>query len=246
MRVYSFLFCFFLGVPIIVCGQDIITWGHKPFPTVEKVPIKDTTYRSISPIWFTPCAVEEINGLALGAFGENVKNGYDLRDSLTINGLNFEILFLLGFMDRDSPDSLQSFLKYFKNRSKLVIKGVNLSLINSSHPKKVEGVSIVGLGSELTVLNGVTIAGATNSVYLMNGVSIGGYNFANIGNGLQLGIYNQSVDYRGVELGLYNQSKDFRGVQIGIVNQCDHCRGIQIGLININGGRVLPFFNWRF
>ncbi len=52
----------------------------------------DDTYDKKNIFWYTPCKVEEINGIALGLHAKNIKNRiFNERDSLIIRGVNFEI-----------------------------------------------------------------------------------------------------------------------------------------------------------
>ena len=186
----------------------------------------DDTYDKRNIFWFTPCNVEEVNGLALGLFTENIKNDpYNEKDSLKVNGLNLEIsimrLAALPAMHYSGPfpDSLEFYDEYIRKNLELKINGVNISLFGTINEAKINGLNIGGLNTVVDHINGLSISGLNNFSYIMNGVTIAA---------------------------IRNRATKGKGVQIGLFNKCNDLRGFQIGLWNTNGKRSLPFINWQF
>ncbi len=186
----------------------------------------DNTYDRRNIFWFTPCSVEEINGLALGLFTENIKNDpYNEKDSLKINGLNLEIS-IMRFASLPSmgysgpfPDSLEFYDEYISRNIELRINGINISLFGTINEAKISGLNIGGLNTVVDHINGLSLSGLNNFSYIMNGLTVAG---------------------------IRNRATKGRGVQIGLFNRCTDLRGFQIGLWNRNGKRTLPFINWQF
>lgn len=186
----------------------------------------DFTYDRRYPIWFTPCKVELINGIAVGLFTENIKNDpYLEKDSLQINGLNLEITLMrlasLGYMEFSGPypDSLDFYSNYVQNNIELIINGVNISLFGTINEAIINGVNLAGLNTVVDKMNGFSISGLNNFSYIMNGMTVALFR---------------------------NRATKGKGVQIGLFNKCNDFRGFQIGIWNINGKRSLPFINWQF
>lgn len=186
----------------------------------------DNTYDIKNGIWFTPCKVEEINGLALGVYTKNTKNyGYNVRDSLIIRGLclqinPFSIFFALhSKFTAPYPDSLDFYRMYASKDWQVKMKGVHISLITNINEMQIKGVNIAGFSTVVDEINGVTISGINNFAYLLNGVSIAA---------------------------LRNRATLAKGVQIGLFNKATDLRGFQFGLWNVNAKRSLPFINWQF
>ena len=177
-------------------------------------------------MWFIPNEVEEINGIAVGAWAENFKNDeINERDSLLINGLNIEvnplILFSLvpGVWYHSFPDSIEYYNLTVKNYYSTTKNGVNLSILGSFGSERINGVNIAGINNVVDKICGVSITGINNFAYITKGLSISL-------------IRNRSTLTRGVQLGLFNKTMDLRGFQIGLWNK--------------NGKRSLPIINWQF
>ncbi|MCC6372170.1 MAG: hypothetical protein IT236_14295 [Bacteroidia bacterium] len=186
----------------------------------------DDSYNKKNVFWFTPCKVEEINGLALGLHAKNIKNElFNERDSLIIRGLNLEINPFAIFsllnprLNGPYPDSLNLYNENFKKDWQVKIYGMNLSLVNTINEMRIKGFNLTGLLTVVDEIHGVSISGINNFSYILNGVSIAG---------------------------LRNRATFARGVQIGLFNKSTELRGFQIGLWNVNGRRSLPFINWQF
>jgi len=186
----------------------------------------DHTYHKRFILWYTPCEVEEINGISIGFHPKNYKNQmFNERDSLIISGLNLEInpwaifsLFNPSF-NGPFPDSLDLYNEQINKDWQVKINGVNISLINTINEMRIKGFNLTGLLTVVDEIHGVTISGINNFSYIMNGVSIAG---------------------------LRNRATFAKGVQIGLFNKSTELRGFQIGLWNINGRRSLPLINWQF
>jgi hypothetical protein len=192
--------------------------------------ISDSSYSRKWVIWYTPCKVEEINGVALsfGFVTENIKNSSPiLRDSLLIRGLNLQInplsvilipyFLLIPNMDGEAPTSI-SFYDDKKHLWRTKIHGINMG-INTLESLRISGLNITGAITLVDELHGISISGISNFSYIMNGLSIAG---------------------------IRNRATRANGVQIGIYNKATSLRGIQIGLWNVNPKRKLPFLNWQF
>lgn len=186
----------------------------------------DNTYDKKNFIWFTPCNVEEINGIAIGLYTKNIKNReFNERDSLIVRGLSLEInpfsilAILFTSFDGPYPDSINIYYEKIKNDWEVKINGVNISLVNTINEMEIRGFNFTPLVTVIDEVHGVTISGLNNFCYILNGVSIAGLrNRATIAKGLQIGLFNKSTDMR----------------------------GIQIGLWNTNAKRSLPLINWQF
>ena len=186
----------------------------------------DETYDRRYVFWFTPCMVEEINGIALGFRAKNIKNElYNERDSLVIRGLNLEInpfaIFSLfsAQLSGPYPDSINTYNEIIKKDWQVKVHGLNISLLTTINEMRIRGINLTGLISVVDEIHGVSISGINNFSYIMNGLSIAG-------------IRNRATIARGVQIGLFNKSTELRG--------------FQFGLWNINGRRSLPFINWQF
>jgi len=186
----------------------------------------DSTYNTRNVFWFTPCKVEEINGIALGFHAKNNKNEmFNERDSLIIRGLNLEInpfaIFALLNPQLTGPyaDSIDFYNEYIKKDWQVKVFGVNLSLMTTINEMEIRGLNLTGLFTVVDEIHGITISGLNNFSYKMNGISIAG-------------IRNRATFAKGIQIGLFNKSNDLRG--------------FQFGLWNINGRRSLPFINWQF
>ncbi len=187
---------------------------------------EDSTYRKGYGIWFTPCSVEKINGLAIGFKAINLKNkDNSLKDSLQINGVSLEI-FPVDWFDfaEDSwigrfPDSVNFYRSYVKEKTETKIKGISCGLIRSNGCREISGLNIAGIYSTAIAVRGVSLSGLSNFAYEFNGLSVAS---------------------------IVNRATIAKGVQIGLVNKAADLRGVQIGLWNINGRRSLPFINWQF
>ena len=186
----------------------------------------DRSYDVRNVIWFTPCTVEKINGLAVGLLPSNIKNdSYNEKDSLTINGLNlhadiFSMYSLLFNPQIEGPyaDSIEFYEEYLKKDIETTINGVNISLGRHVNEAKINGVNLVALMTIVDEIDGLSISGISNFAYKINGLTIAPY----------------------------NRSTSIKGVQIGLFNKATNLQGIQIGLWNVNGKRSLPFINWQF
>lgn len=192
-------------------------------PDREKI---DTTYDVRNVMWYTPCDVEKINGLAIGLHPENMKNsGYNEKDSLTINGLNLHVnpfaIFLILSPHFVGPysDSIEYYDQHLKKDIETTVNGVNISLVNTINETALNGLNITSLITLVDEIEGCTISGISNFAYYFKGVSIATF-------------YNHATKATGVQIGLVNKSKDLRG--------------LQLGLWNINGRRSLPFINLQF
>lgn len=190
----------------------------------------DLTYDVRNGVWFTPCRVEKINGVAIGINTENIKNDrYNEKDSLVVNGLNllinpFEIFMLLypqmyTHLIGPYPDSLEFYTQYLEKDIETHINGVNISLVLTSQEATIKGLNITGAITTVDEIDGVSISGLMNFAYLANGVSLATF---------------------------YNRATVAKGVQIGLVNKATSLRGVQLGLWNTNGKRSLAFINWQF
>lgn len=189
-------------------------------------PKKDTTYTVRNFIWYTPNAVEKINGVALGIYADNMKNDFfDERDSLKINGLNLELnpFGFIALMDphliAPFPDSIEYYNKFIRRDIGTIINGVSISGFFIAHEGKVQGANFTGGYSMFYEIHGLSISGISNFSYKFNGVSVAA---------------------------LYNRATEAKGLQIGLYNKSTNMRGVQIGLWNTNGRRSLPFINWQF
>jgi hypothetical protein len=186
----------------------------------------DDTYDKKNVFWFTPCKVEEINGIALGLHAKNIKNQmFNERDSLIIRGLNLEINPFAIFslmnpqLNGPYPDSINIYNENIKKDWQVKIHGVNISLVTTINEMRIKGFTLTGLITVVDEIHGVTISGINNFSYIMNGVSIAG-------------LRNRATFAKGLQIGLFNKSTDLRG--------------FQFGLWNINGRRSLPLINWQF
>lgn len=199
----------------------------------------DTTYNKKNFFWFTPCRVEEINGVAIGVLAENIKNDtFNKRDSLIIRGLNIDINMIFGVLglvfsleESRFDDSIAHYEEKLKKNWRVKIYGLNIGFTNVIDA--MHGLNIVGTMTSIAEVHGVTISGVNNFTYIMNGVSIATLrNVTNIA--------------KGVQIGTFNKAHNMKGVQIGLFNKCTNLRGFQFGLWNVNGKRSLPFINWQF
>jgi hypothetical protein len=185
----------------------------------------DNTFDVRNVFWFTPCNVEEINGIALGLLPENVKNlHYGERAYLTINGLNlhlnpFAIMSIFNPQFQGPfPDSISYYEEHLQKEIETQINGLNVSLVNNVNETKLSGVNIAGAITVNDEIDGVTVSGISNFAYKLKGVSIAPVNLTTEGRGVQLGLFNKATDFRGIQIGLWNK----------------------------NAKRSLPFINWQF
>ena len=187
----------------------------------------DTTYDVKNVFWFTPCKVENINGLAFGVFSENIKNDhYYEKDSLTINGLNLEVnpfsimsMLMYPAFIGPYPDSIEFYHEILKKDIETKINGININPINTINESEINGLNITGLITLVDEINGFSFSGISAFSYSLKGIGIAG---------------------------IYNRATIAKGLQIGLVNKSVNSKGIQIGLWNTNGKRSLPFINWQF
>lgn len=186
----------------------------------------DDSYDKRFVFWFTPCRVEEINGLALGLHPKNLKNQqFNERDSLLIRGINLEInpfsIFSLTHPNLHGPfpDSLAFYEENLKSKWEVKLSGLHISAITTINEMHIKGFNLTGAITVVDELHGISISGLSSFSYLMHGLSIAG-------------LYNRAAFAKGVQIGLYNKAADLRG--------------FQIGLWNVNGRRSLPFINWQF
>ncbi len=223
-------------------GQTYFYHGRVPKPGTSGV---DTTYRVRNIAWFTPNRVEKINGLAIGVYPANIKNdGFNGIDSLTINGLNIELMPFVGFLLLIAEAGVNEDLDHFTyehvllekkaERSTLKMNGLSIGASGLGRSNAIIcGVNLAGLYTSAKEIHGVSASGVFCSTYLMNGISLAGLlNTVGKGNGLQIGAFNRAVQINGIQIGLYNQAKKIRGLQIGLWND--------------NGRFSLPFINFRW
>lgn len=183
-------------------------------------------YKKKNIAWFTPNSVDEINGLALGAWAESMK-GDDIneRDSLKVNGINLEInpimLFVLirGAWNAGYPDSLGYYHTAIENNYSTTLNGINVGVLATVGNYRVRGISVGGITTVVDQMSGICITGFNN--------------FAYVADGLQFSL-------------IRNRATVARGIQVGIYNKATRLRGIQLGLWNVNERRSLPFINWQF
>jgi hypothetical protein len=184
--------------------------------------LKVDAVRNKKIIAFIPSKVDEINGLAIGVWAQNLKTE---KDSLKIKGINLEVnpLCFFGYISGNvSIDDIADDAAFYQKRKNGLtdIDGLNVSIpgfFNTS--SRINGFSLTPFTICAGEINGVSISGITNCSYNLNGVSI---------------------------CGIYNSSNAVRGVQIGLFNKAKKLHGIQIGLWNKNNKRSLPFINWQF
>lgn len=177
---------------------------------------RDTTYTVRNYIWYTPNAVEKINGIALGLFAENIKNDfYEEKDSLKINGLNIEVnpFGFLALMEpqftRPYPDSIEYYNNNLKKDVSTKINGVSISAFFIANEAKVHGANFSGGITLLDEIHGLSISGISNFAYKFNGVSIAGlHNRATVAKGLQVSLFNKTTKLRGLQIGLWNKNGD--------------------------------------
>lgn len=186
----------------------------------------DDTYDRKNVFWFTPCRVEEINGIALGLHTKNTKNdAFNERDSLVVRGLALEInpFAIFGLLSPQLngpyPDSMEMYHQTIQKDWRVKINGVNISVINTINEMQIRGLNITGVLTVVDEIHGVSVSGINNFCYVLNGVSIAI-------------IRNRATVARGVQIGLFNKANDLRGVQIGLWNK--------------NGKRSFPLINWQF
>lgn len=190
----------------------------------EPYPIS-ADYNTKKYIWFTPCDVEKINGVALGFSPENIKYDYisQAKDSLEINGLSIAMgdmdlignLLLLPF----KPTPYQVSYERVRKQRDLVIKGMNVSLLGIVNEANIHGINLSGINTIVYELHGCSVSAFTSSNYICKGISISA---------------------------ISNTSHCLTGVQIGLFNKSKRTKGIQIGLWNVNEKRKMPFINWNF
>jgi hypothetical protein len=202
-------------------GNTFYFEGITEKPSEYKI---DTTHRQRYPIWFTPCGVEQIIGIAIGLSAENMKNFYYRKDTLEITGINvevnpFAIFSILGPYSLPHIDSLEIYKNHLACTWTTTITGINFSLVGNMGPRQSNGLTINGLNYIIYNSNWISITGLNTTTYEFKGVSISG---------------------------LRNKSAIGEGVQIGLFNSCTELKGFQIGLWNTNSKRSLPFINWDF
>lgn len=183
-------------------------------------------YTKKNVFWYFPNQVEQINGLSIGLWAENLKNdGTNERDSLELNGLSIEVnpimLFILirGVWHREYPDSIEYYNSSVKNYYSTTKNGISLSLLGSVGSEQINGINIGGINTVVDKICGVSITGLNSFAYISKGFS-----FALI--------RNRSTLTKGFQIGLFNKTTDLRGIQIGLWNK--------------NGKRSLPLINWQF
>ncbi len=172
-----------------------------------------------------PSEVDKVNGLAVGAWAENLKSD---RDSLKINGItilaNLVLPFIYirggGFTIRDIDSFEQYPLERAQKFNQADLNGLLLSAPGYLNTTSiVKGVSLSAFTFNSGEMHGFSVSGLTNCSFVVKGVSI---------------------------CGGYNSGNKVRGLQIGLLNRATSLRGFQIGLWNKNGRRALPFINWQF
>ncbi|MFH0893017.1 MAG: hypothetical protein V2A54_01165 [Bacteroidota bacterium] len=186
----------------------------------------DRSYKKRNLIWFTPCSVEEINGLAFGMYTKNMKNrDFGERDTLLVRGLALEINLFALFslmnpkLNGPFPDSIAYFNQTLSKDWQVKVNGVNISILNTINEMTIRGLSFSSAVTVVDRIYGISVSGVNNFCYVLKGVELAG---------------------------LRNRAGVARGVQIGLFNKATDLRGIQIGLWNTNGKRSLPFINWQF
>lgn len=190
---------------------------------------KDDTYIVKNYFWFTPNYVDEINGLSLGFWNNNLKTkGSDVKDTFKINGVNINlnpapIFFNIYAIFYGYPFNnyvVEDIFHFEKFEHEFTINGLNIEVFGLSLSKgQINGVNINGGYNVNTEINGVSIALIANEVKIFNGLNI-------------------SI--------LSNRSLIHKGVQIALINRTKKLKGVQIGIWNINEKRSLPFINWNF
>lgn len=176
-------------------------------------------------LYLIPCEAELINGIAIGAWPENLKNNnINQPDSLTINGLTLEInpfwlySVIMGFWNNRFIDSIEMYRSDLALHHDATTNGINISITGSINSVKANGIYIGGINTLIDEINGFAISGLNCSAYITRG--------------LTLSLRNRSAETRGVQIGLFNRSADLRGIQIGLWNR--------------NAKRSLPIINWQF
>ncbi len=215
---------YFTGIGLIWiyedAGKTYYFSGVRPKPGT--VPV-DTTFDRRYPIWFTPCGVEEINGIAFGLLAENLKN-FDNQDTLTINGLNievnpFKIFSVIGPYTPPYIDSLAIYENHLRGKETTTVNGLNFSVMGNVGLRESNGITLNGFHYMILKSNWISVTGMNSAIYEFNGLAI-------------------SV--------LRNKATIGKGLQIGLFNSCKNLKGFQIGLWNTNGKRSLPLINWDF
>jgi hypothetical protein len=186
---------------------------------------QDTTYRVRRFIGLTPCACDEINGLAIGLRTESSRNDmHGGRDSLLVKGIALEIdvanLFIPFYISSmmEFYDDLVFFNETLKPQWATRVKGVHAGLSIAGAVEDT-GLAIAPLAILAHTTTGCSMAGLCNAAFEQRGMAIAG-------------LHVRSAKTRGVQLSLYNRSADLRGIQIGLWNK--------------NAKRSLPFINWQF
>ncbi|WP_028981748.1 LA_2272 family surface repeat-containing protein [Sporocytophaga myxococcoides] len=204
-------------------GITYYYWGCISFKPIQKE--ENKIYKKKKGIWYTPCEVDEVAGVAFGIMTDNIKNiGFDEKDSLIVKGVAIEInpfamIWLTNFLEKfPHEDSLEYYNNIIANKWETSINGLNISALGSVLEAKINGVNIGGGNTMVNELNGFSISGISNFSYSMKGVCIAA---------------------------VRNRSTVGKGLQIALVNKCKHYKGVQIGLWNINGKRSLPLINWQ-
>jgi hypothetical protein len=205
-------------------GQTYFYYG--PGMTKPDLSRVDYTYHRRVIFWFTPCHVEEIDGLALGFHTKNIKNRvFNQRDSLVVKGVSLEInpfaLFGLPHIKLHGPypDSLDLYNDKISKDWQVKVKGVHVSAINTINEMDLQGVNVTALITVIDEIHGISISGLNNFCYILKGLSIAA-------------ISNRATLAKGCQIGLFNKANDLIG--------------IQLGLWNVNGKRSLPIINWQF
>lgn len=117
-------------------GITYYYWGRITFKPIHNE--EDQIYKRKKGIWYTPCEVDEISGVAFGMVTDNIKNiGFREKDCLIVKGLAIEInpvamTWLTSFLEKfPHEDSLE----YYNNRIAInwetSVYGVNLSVLGS-------------------------------------------------------------------------------------------------------------------
>ena len=215
-----------------------VTYNSSSEIQTAKLSDYDMTYDAKYVFWYTPNSVEKINGIAIGIYPGNFKNSgpkFDLRDSLTINGLNLDLspLGFLAFMmmPYHPKIDLDYYEKYMEDEVDTKINGVSLSLTMMINNAEIRGVNVCGFLNWIDRVDGISVSWFSG-IIIMNGLSIAGFNSALSCNGVQLGIANMSERMRGLQIGFSNEATDFKGIQLGLWNKID--------------GKGLPIINMRF
>ena len=167
--------------------------------------------------------VEELNGISIGASGlyeaKNV-NGVIINGQIEVVAPAINIFLLPVAFIRGGAD---------KN---LIVNGIYICSLFGGSPKKVNGVSLIGLISGCQEITGVQISSLVNVSENVNGCQFAA-------------LANDAENLNGFQFGCINDAKE--GVQIGIYNHNTGTNGLQFGLLNYNKNgffKIFPFINF--